>query len=432
MYQSLRDAAQEGSIDALHSLVRGDPYILDTIDKIPFVETRLHIAASAGHTQFAMEIMRLKPSLARKLNQDSFSPMHLALQNNQTQLVEWLLDVDSDIIRVPGKEGVTPFHYVAQMGNIELLTKFSKGCPKSYEDVTIRGENVLHVAMKYDNFEAFGLNARMDSVVSSLLDTGFVDLDAENLEGDTVFDILAKVDNQRISDMLMRRKRPARCLTALGYCLICLNRLAYYLLFPLIVLLRQRRVDLTETLEKCAVKIRRRQTVIAEEKRNSLLVVAALLITVTYQAALSPDKQPNEFNCTAPVNATGANQYFNFTALNPINATGANHYFSCTARFNASSGEVKPNRDRAGDVFLWCNTLTFYLTNFTLFFLLPPDFLGIVLFLLLVILSYGFCFSTPLLSAPILRYLGLALLLPVYSLPWINNFRPKHFSSDIE
>jgi ankyrin repeat protein len=92
MDQSLRDAAQEGSIDALHSLVQGDPYILDTIDKIPFVETPLHIAASAGHTQFAMEIMRLKPSLARKLNRDSFSPMHIALQNNQTQhLFELLL-----------------------------------------------------------------------------------------------------------------------------------------------------------------------------------------------------------------------------------------------------------------------------------------------------------------------------------------------------
>ncbi|XP_059430140.1 ankyrin repeat-containing protein BDA1-like [Corylus avellana] len=390
--------------------------------------------------------------------------MHHALQNNQTQLVERLLDVDSDIIHVPGQEGVTPFHYVAQMGNIELLTKFSKGCPKSYEDVTIRSENVLHVALKYDNFEAFRLllgwirqvcfkdassweskllhwedeehnsllhvavSKNQPEVVSLLLDTGFVDLDAKNLEGDTVFDILAKVDNQRISNMLMRRKRPARCLTALGYCLICLYRLAYSLLFPLIVLHRQRRVNLIQTLEKCGVKICRQQKVITEEKRNALLVVAALLITVTYQVALSPaDKQYNEFNCTAPVNATGANQQFNFTAQNPINATGANQYFNCTARFNASSSKVKPIRNLAGDVFLWCNALTFYLSNFTLFFLLPPDFHGIVLFFLLLILSYGFCFSTPLLSTLILGVLGPVLLLPVYLLPWISIFRLKIF-----
>jgi ankyrin repeat protein len=84
---------------------------LERIDVIPFVDTPLHIAASAGHTQFAMEIMKLKPSFARKLNQDGFTPMHLALQNNQTQVVLQLLDVDEDLVRVQGREGVTPLHY---------------------------------------------------------------------------------------------------------------------------------------------------------------------------------------------------------------------------------------------------------------------------------------------------------------------------------
>ncbi|XP_059428647.1 ankyrin repeat-containing protein BDA1-like [Corylus avellana] len=147
MDQSLRDAAQEGSIDALHSLVRGDPYTLDTIDKIPFVETPLRVAASAGHTQFAMEIVRLKPSLAWKLNQDSFSPMHLALQNNQTHVVCRLLDADKDLVRVQGKEGATPLHHVAQTGNLYLLGEFQKVCPMSIKDVTIRGETTLHFAL---------------------------------------------------------------------------------------------------------------------------------------------------------------------------------------------------------------------------------------------------------------------------------------------
>jgi ankyrin repeat protein len=172
MDESLRHAAKQGSIDALYALIQEDANVLDRIDKISFAETPLHIAAFEGHIWFTTEIVKLKPSFARKLNQDGFSPMHLALQKlhelennpdlqrNQAQLVDRLLDVDSDIVRVPGREGVTPFHYVAQMGHLDLLTKFSEGCPKAYEDVTIRSENVLHVALKYDKVEAFQLLLR--------------------------------------------------------------------------------------------------------------------------------------------------------------------------------------------------------------------------------------------------------------------------------
>ncbi|KAE8055482.1 hypothetical protein FH972_012322 [Carpinus fangiana] len=374
MDQRLKDAAQEGNIDTLYELIKEDANVLDKIDKIPFVETPLHIAASVGHTLFAMEIMRLKPSFATKLNQNGFTPMHLALQKfneleyyrvlqiNQAQLVEQLIDADSDIVRVPGREGVTPFHYVAQMGNLDLLTKFSKGCPKSYEDVTIRGENVLHVALKYDKVEAFRLmigwirqacfkdashgsgncdvgrikntilccmlqypkiNTRQvfstqvnfiaELVVSLLLDTGFFDnLYAKNLAGDTVFNILerqtqeGRLDNRLIREMLMPRKRPPKRLT------------------------EERRGKSFKIFDELCIIVRRRQTAMTEERRNALLVVAALLITVTYQVALisPPNKQPNGFNCTAPVNQNPIN----------INATrGANQYFNCTTRFDIGS-----------------------------------------------------------------------------------------------
>ena len=74
MDQSLKDAANEGSIDALYASIRTDPNILDRIEGIPFVDTPLHIAASAGLTRFVMEIMKLKPSFARKLDQNGFTP----------------------------------------------------------------------------------------------------------------------------------------------------------------------------------------------------------------------------------------------------------------------------------------------------------------------------------------------------------------------
>jgi ankyrin repeat protein len=96
----LRDAAKHGSINALYELIQLDAKVLDRMDNISFVETPLHIAASTGNIQFVREIMMLKPSFVRKLNQNGFTPMHLALQNNQTQVVLELLNVDEDLVRV--------------------------------------------------------------------------------------------------------------------------------------------------------------------------------------------------------------------------------------------------------------------------------------------------------------------------------------------
>ena len=76
MDQSLRDAVLQGNIDPLYALIEKDPTVLDRIDQISFVETPLHTAASTGHIQFAMEIMRLKPSFASKLDKVGFNYTH--------------------------------------------------------------------------------------------------------------------------------------------------------------------------------------------------------------------------------------------------------------------------------------------------------------------------------------------------------------------
>uniref|UniRef100_A0A2N9EXQ4 Uncharacterized protein n=1 Tax=Fagus sylvatica TaxID=28930 RepID=A0A2N9EXQ4_FAGSY len=126
------------------------------MDELPFVNTPLHIAASVGHIPFALEMMRLKPSFAKKLNTDGFSPIHLALQKGETQMVSRLLQVDGDLVRVKGCEGITPLHCAARTNDhIDVLAKFLLLCPDSIKDVTVQNETALHIAMKHDNLEAF-------------------------------------------------------------------------------------------------------------------------------------------------------------------------------------------------------------------------------------------------------------------------------------
>ncbi|KAL3530144.1 hypothetical protein ACH5RR_009466 [Cinchona calisaya] len=106
----LAEAAQTGNTEAFYALLRQNPYILDDIDKIPFVDTPLHISASARFTHFALEILTLKPSFGKKLNPDGFSPLDLALRYQQTNTVKWLVDYDPHLIRVKGKERFTALH----------------------------------------------------------------------------------------------------------------------------------------------------------------------------------------------------------------------------------------------------------------------------------------------------------------------------------
>ena len=83
--------SDDNNIDEFYNLIGEDVKLLEYIDKLPFVNTPLHIAASYGNIQFAPWMMSLKPSFARKLDPNRFSPIHCALQNGHIVLVRQLL-----------------------------------------------------------------------------------------------------------------------------------------------------------------------------------------------------------------------------------------------------------------------------------------------------------------------------------------------------
>jgi ankyrin repeat protein len=153
-FNRLNAAAHAGDVDLLYTVIQDDPYILQRIDLIPFVETPLHVAASMGHLPFAIEIMNLKPSFAWKLNPQGFSPIHLAIQNDQKRMVYRFVNINKDLVRVKGREGLTPLHFASQIGEVDLLFYFLYLCPESIEYLTTRHETVLHIAVKNQQYEA--------------------------------------------------------------------------------------------------------------------------------------------------------------------------------------------------------------------------------------------------------------------------------------
>ncbi|KAF7136548.1 hypothetical protein RHSIM_Rhsim08G0165400 [Rhododendron simsii] len=170
--------------------IKEDPNVLDHIDAIPFVDTPLHTAASAGQIDFAIEILRLKPSFGRKLNPDGLSSLHLAVLNDKFDTVKRLIKLDKEFIRVKGKQGNTPLHFHCQQRNLcQSRTKSTgwsrltrKECwPASKDD---KGNTALHIAV---------FNSQLQ-MVKLLVKESFVDINANNSETQIALDIALLLD----------------------------------------------------------------------------------------------------------------------------------------------------------------------------------------------------------------------------------------------
>lgn len=161
----LETAIQNGDIGMLYRSINDDPDILERIEKVSFIDTPLHIAASNGKIIFAKVLMSLKASFARKLNPNGYTPLHLALRNKQWDMVRLLLCWEPDLVRVRGREGQTPLHHLAKKGEdhhhqeqkLQLLVKFLLFCPMSIQDRTTQKETALHIAVKDENSGAFDI-----------------------------------------------------------------------------------------------------------------------------------------------------------------------------------------------------------------------------------------------------------------------------------
>ncbi|XVF82288.1 hypothetical protein PTKIN_Ptkin16aG0034100 [Pterospermum kingtungense] len=287
MDERLRRAAQSGDIDALYALIKDDGYVFERFDQMGFVDTPLHVAAAAGHTDFAMEIMNLKPSFARKLNQEGFSPIHLALERGHTDMVVDLLSIDKDLARVKGREGYTPLHYVAKEGNVHLLSQFLDHCPDCILDLSVRKETALHIVAQINNFEAFETIMKWIQKTSegNLFQRRIINL--QDKDGNTVLHIAASYNQAQMIKLLMackeidKNKTNQIGLTALD---VSQQRTLGDNRESLKILTRaaSRVSRFSETKLKDYFREMRLDTI------NALLVVLALVLAMTYQSILQP------------------------------------------------------------------------------------------------------------------------------------------------
>ncbi|KAL3742354.1 hypothetical protein ACJRO7_017774 [Eucalyptus globulus] len=272
----LQRAIARDDVDELYDLIMEEPELLDRVSKHPFPDTLLHIAAAAGKSDVAMEIAILRPSLAGQLTLNGYSPMHLALQHENYQTVRALMALNPELIRVRGRHGLTPLHYITtKEGEVEseLLAEFLYACQSSIEDLMNQSETAIHIARVHlteilnwkDHNGNIVLHIAVYKKQAELIKPliRYVNRNARNFQKKRALDIFEEnhMGNQDVEILLPRASRPFAPLSLSMF----LSR------------------ELT-TIEKFSWLMSLQDDAV----RDMILVVSTLIATATYQAALSP------------------------------------------------------------------------------------------------------------------------------------------------
>ncbi|KAJ1405219.1 Ankyrin repeat [Sesbania bispinosa] len=270
---NLKIAAENGDINLLYRVIQEEPQVGDLFD---MAETPLHIAAAAGHLQFATEI-------------------------GHRRMVLRFVSINKDVVRVKGRESLTPLHFASQTG-VDLLANFLSACPDSIEDVTVRDEIALHIAVKNQQYQALqvliGWLKRTHQSAARELENTILNMKDE--EGNTILHISALNNDSRTLQLLVKTKMDLNAKnfensTALD---IAASEEIESILFRARA---KRGTSVTDAptfadtlrsnitvMDEVLIYILRIRKDITEEQRNALLIVAAHVATATYQSALSP------------------------------------------------------------------------------------------------------------------------------------------------
>jgi len=146
---------RKGNVIELQKLLQEDHLVLERGSVAVFPETVLHIAAMGGQTDLVRELLKLKPDLPSGLDKDGFSAIHIASAKGFVEIVREVLTFNRELARLNSSDGRTSIHCAAVTGRVHVIRELLGFYPGCIGDMTLRGETALHLAVKYNQFEAF-------------------------------------------------------------------------------------------------------------------------------------------------------------------------------------------------------------------------------------------------------------------------------------
>ncbi|XP_022732330.1 ankyrin repeat-containing protein At5g02620-like [Durio zibethinus] len=171
-------ACERGKVDVV-KLLLDCPWML--MLEVDASITSLHVAASAGHTDVAMEILKARPDFSWKKDMCGCTPLHLACSKGHLEITRLLLRLDADLSSLQDNEGRTPLHWAVIKGRVNIIDEILSMSLESADIITKHGETVLHLAVKNNQYEA------VRYLVDNLNITNLVNM--PDIEGNTVLHI---------------------------------------------------------------------------------------------------------------------------------------------------------------------------------------------------------------------------------------------------
>ncbi|TYH02029.1 hypothetical protein ES288_A09G106400v1 [Gossypium darwinii] len=290
MDESLRTAARTGNVGDLYSLIQRNGNVLRSFDEVEFMETPLHVAAEEGCIGFAMEMMNLKPSFARKLNQQGFSPIHIAVKKGHKEMVLRFLGIDKDLVRVKGKKGKTPLHLISKVGNPDgLVDTFLGVCPQSIKNVTTRNRTALHIAAEKNRLDAFQVLIRKLKKKDYCQEV----VNRKDEDGNTALHIAAINNQPQMLKLLLECKADKHEKNEAGFTALELavprnNIESISILRGCFSGVSNFKYELKKYVAKASSLIFDGVDNISSEDRSTLLIILGLLLTASFQVTLSP------------------------------------------------------------------------------------------------------------------------------------------------
>ncbi|KAF9669922.1 hypothetical protein SADUNF_Sadunf13G0015100 [Salix dunnii] len=294
----LFNAAFTGDVNVLLGLIQEDPLILHTV-AVTTSNTPLHVAALLGHAEFAMVAMQNHPGLADELNQQGFSPIHLASAKGHWEIVRGMLVRRPDLALIKDEDGKNPLHTAATKGRVQVLREvFSIA---SAQELTPKGENALHVAVKHNQYKALETLIQLacqNQVLNELIN-------AKDEDGNTLLHLACAAKNSKIVKLLVSGQTNVEVnavnsegLTALD---IAVTSLAGYNEPDEIhEVLRSAGAQVSGSMDQAVVSNQRQQALARDQSltlrnekysgslRNGIGVLAVLFSTVSFQLGINP------------------------------------------------------------------------------------------------------------------------------------------------
>ncbi|KAH0886621.1 hypothetical protein HID58_062717, partial [Brassica napus] len=194
----LHIAARTGNLGKVKELIRGsscDEELRELLSKQNLEgETPLYTAAENGHSFVVEEMLK-----HMCLETGSIAARNAAAQGH-IDVVNLLLETDSNLAKIAKNNGKTALHSAARMGHVEVVKSLIGNDPSIGFRTDKKGQTALHMAVKGQNDEIVVELVKPD--VACLESFEGINLNPINKAGDTPLDIAEKIGNGELVSVL--------------------------------------------------------------------------------------------------------------------------------------------------------------------------------------------------------------------------------------